>query len=94
MAVSFPVAKPLSTPSRAGIGGPKSAAGKARSAANAVKHGHASTNPVILEYETQADWEAFRDAFTADLHPVGPVEEELARELALTQWRRRRIPAY
>ncbi|MGV3721715.1 MAG: hypothetical protein ACO1SX_12455, partial [Actinomycetota bacterium] len=52
------------------------------------------TNPVILEYETQADWEAFRDAFTADLHPVGPVEEELARELALTQWRRRRIPAY
>jgi len=94
MSASYPIATPATRSSRAGIGGPKTAEGRARSALNAVKHGLTSANPVILEHETDADRDSFREPFVAALHPVGAVEEALALELATTEWRRRRLPRY
>ena len=71
-------------------GGPKTDAGRARSAQNAYKH-LAFANIQTLPQEHQADFQAIHDGFAEELKPRTPVEESLVRELAELQWRKGRV---
>jgi hypothetical protein len=73
--------------------GPKTPAGKARSARNALRHGFRSGLPVIPGEDTDA-WEAHRAGIVGALAPAGPLEEELAGRVALALWRLRRAAAF
>jgi hypothetical protein len=73
--------------------GPRSEAGKARSAKNALRHGLRSLLPV-LPGECPEDWQAHRAGIVQSLAPVGPLESELAERVALCLWRMRRVTAY
>jgi hypothetical protein len=73
--------------------GPKTAAGKARSSRNALRHGLRSPLPV-LPGEQADDWELHRKAVVASLAPAGALEAELAQRVALLLWRLRRVSAF
>jgi hypothetical protein len=73
--------------------GPKSAAGKARSAQNALRHGLGSALPV-LPGERPEDWQAHEAGVLQSLAPVGALERELAGRVALCLWRLRRVARY
>jgi hypothetical protein len=73
--------------------GPRTAAGKARVASNALKHGISSIRPVVPG-ESNDKWETHRRAFVEDLAPEGPVETALAERVASAVWRLRRVTAY
>jgi hypothetical protein len=73
--------------------GPKTAAGKARIALNAIKHGLSSTR-LILPSENATDWESFRRVIVDDRAPVGPVETVLAERVAWAAWRLRRATSF
>ena len=79
---------------RGKAGGPKTAAGKARSKMNAVKHGLRAESgcPVIVGTEKHEEWEAFRKAFLDAWEPEGGHEAFLANEIAALGWRLRRVP--
>src|SRR5687768_10980017 len=70
---------------------PTTPAGKQVSAHNAVKHGIFSSLRVLPGQERQADWDAHLHAILADLQPHGPIEAELAADLAFLFWRKRRL---
>ena len=74
-------------------GGPVTAAGKSKSAVNALVHGCRSSAPVIRG-ERVADWRAHLAAVIDDLRPVGQVETGLVEAIALTLWRQRRVWRY
>jgi hypothetical protein len=69
--------------------GPKSAAGKAASRLNAINHGLTGESPIIPG-EVEEEAIAFVEGVIYDLDPVGPLQEELAREVAVCTWRLRR----
>jgi hypothetical protein len=71
--------------------GPRTAAGKRRSAMNALTTGLFSRQLVLTALgETAEDLASFRRTALADLAPVGAVERELADRIALLIWRLRR----
>jgi hypothetical protein len=75
--------------------GPKTARGKAASAANALRAGLFARAAVIPALgETPADFEHFRRQVADDLGAVGPVEQELAGQVAALLWRKRRVLRY
>src|SRR5688572_17491033 len=77
--------------------GPKTAAGKARSKMNALKHGMLSSEALIADGETKEDASthaALRDQLQADLAPVGFFEELLVDRLVTDIWRLRRVLRY
>jgi hypothetical protein len=74
--------------------GPKTAAGKAAVARNAVTHGIFSQEPVVKDVESQEEWEAHRDGIIASLAPVGALEETLAERAALLLWRQARVARF
>ena len=71
--------------------GPRSAAGKARSSRNPMKHGLSARN-VVIQGEDPAEFEALRDALYAHYHPKDPVAKNLVEQLAASMWRLRRVP--
>jgi hypothetical protein len=73
--------------------GPRTAAGKARSAQNALRHGLRSELPV-LPGERAGDWEEYQAGIFRSLAPVGALEEALANRVALCLWRQRRVIVY
>jgi hypothetical protein len=73
--------------------GPKTEAGKARSATNALRHGLRSDAPVVPGEDPDA-WEAHRAGIVASFSPAGALEAELAGRVALSLWRLRRVAAY
>jgi len=73
--------------------GPKTSAGKARIARNAIKHGISSTLPIVRG-ESTTEWEPFRRATVEALAPTGTVETALADRVASALWRLRRVTAY
>src|SRR5262245_12852036 len=73
--------------------GPRTTAGKARSAQNAVRHGLRSELPV-LPGEKARDWEEHQAGILRSLAPVGALEEALANRVALLLWRQRRVVLY
>ena len=76
---------------RAGRGGPKSAAGKATAARNATTHGVFSAQAVLPGVETQEDWDRYRARIRIAIAPDDTLEEALADHLALLFWRRQRL---
>ena len=70
--------------------GPKSGAGKAISALNALKFGFHSRAPV-LPGEDAAEWREFSDHLRAALDPVGERETMLASSIIQIAWRQRRV---
>jgi hypothetical protein len=67
--------------------GPKTAAGKARSARNALKHGLCAKKLLVLPEEDAAEFEAFEAALLAELAPVGALQAVLAQRVVSAAWR-------
>lgn len=77
--------------------GPRSAAGKARSRLNALKHGllaSQAVNRLIEGEEAHSAFEALAERLEAHYRPEGPVEEMLVEKVAIASWRLRRILRY
>ncbi len=74
--------------------GPKTLAGKARAAKNALQHGILSREVVIRSgagAENSAEYAALHAALRDDLDPRGALEELLVEKLAAVTWRWRRV---
>jgi len=74
--------------------GPRSAAGKAASSRNAVKHGLLGTQALALPSEDQAAMDAHRDDYVAVLGASGTVQIDLAERVAYLVWRLARLARY
>lgn len=72
--------------------GPKTAAGKAISAQNALKHGLTAISP-LLPTEDKAAYDQHVRGFEEDYQPKTATERQLTRDLADTSWRMNRLPA-
>jgi hypothetical protein len=70
--------------------GPKTAAGRARSARNALKHGLTARRLVLLEDEDPAAFAAFQVAAQAELAPQGAFQADLVARMVTAAWRARR----
>src|SRR5712691_8312453 len=66
--------------------GPKTVAGKARIALNALTHGIASTR-LVVPGESRETWAAHCQRVLDALAPVGPVEAAVAERVASALWR-------
>lgn len=73
--------------------GPKTAAGKAVVARNAVKHGIFAAVPVVSG-ECAQTWETHRVGVLDSLQPSGALEVNLSERVALTLWRLQRLSRY
>jgi hypothetical protein len=71
--------------------GPRSDAGKQRSALNALTHG-LTARTAVLPSEDPAAYEDHRRRFFDEYQPATPTETQLVQELADTSWRLNRIP--
>jgi hypothetical protein len=69
---------------------PRSDAGKARSAGNALQHGLRAQKFVVLPDEDAAEFEEFAAALQVELAPQGALQAVLAERVALAAWRMRR----
>jgi hypothetical protein len=67
--------------------GPKSAAGKARSSRNAIKHGLSAKKLLVLPEEDVAAFQALEAALLAELAPVGALQAVLAGRVVSAAWR-------
>jgi hypothetical protein len=70
--------------------GPRTAAGKARAALNARKHGIFST-AVVLPGESSELYRSLLKGFVETFQPQGQLEKDLVIELADNRWRRQRM---
>jgi hypothetical protein len=73
--------------------GPRTDDGKSNSRRNALQHG-LTARRMLLDGEDANFFEEGVQALYREFQPVGPVEEELVENLAETNWRLRRIPAF
>ena len=72
--------------------GPKTAKGKAVCALNGFAHGFTGLATVMTEEDRRAHFD-FVTPYVADLHPVGPPETQLARTIAIDNFRLNRLKA-
>jgi len=70
--------------------GPKTKHGKAAAGRNAFKHGLLARDVVCAE-ESSQEYREFVEAVSADLAPVGEVEEQLVDRIATCTWRLQRM---
>jgi hypothetical protein len=70
--------------------GPTTAEGKARSSANALKHGLAAANHALLEGEDRAAYEELLTGLVDELAPGTELEARLVQRLASALWRQDR----
>lgn len=70
--------------------GPRTPAGKARSAGNATRHGILSRE-LILPNEKREDFDALLGQLLAELRPYGTLESALVERIAIALWRQRRL---
>jgi hypothetical protein len=71
--------------------GPRSAAGKAASSRNALKHG-LRTVQTVLRDEDEANFREFVVLMLDDWQPIGIHEAQLVQQIAINMWRRNRVP--
>ncbi|MGA2498005.1 MAG: hypothetical protein ABSH20_09700, partial [Tepidisphaeraceae bacterium] len=71
--------------------GPRTAAGKAKSALNALKHGLTAQSP-LLPTENPADYNLFAEGYLEELNLQAVEQFNLAQQLILTSWKLNRIP--
>src|SRR5271170_4790166 len=72
--------------------GPRTPAGKERSALNGFKHPDLGLTALMVDEDRQAQAEFIRE-YIADLDPQGATELQIARTLAIDNWRLNRIKA-
>jgi len=70
--------------------GPKTPEGRAAVRLNGVKHGLTAAT-LVLPGESESDFESLLDSFESEHHPTTPTEEALVRQMAMAQWRLRRL---
>jgi hypothetical protein len=70
--------------------GPRTIEGKAAVSQNAVQHGFSASQDVINS-ESQADFDQYRDHLLAELDPASPMESMLAERIVGLSWRLKRI---
>jgi len=70
--------------------GPKTPEGRAAVRLNGVKHGLTAAT-LVLPGESESDFESLLDSFEAEHQPATPTEEALVRQMAMAQWRLRRL---
>ncbi len=71
--------------------GPRTAAGKAKSALNALKHCLTSQSP-LLPTEDPADYTLFAEGYLEELDPQSVEQFNLAQQLITVSWKLNRIP--
>jgi hypothetical protein len=76
--------------------GPVTAAGRARSSRNSVRHGLAAraalpVASVVLPTESGKDFRTLLRSYLVEYDPTGPLETELVQTMATTRWRLRRL---
>jgi len=69
--------------------GPQTPKGKAAMRRNPLRHG-LSAATLVLFYESEAEFERFRQDLASDLGPVGAEECALVEQIAILRWRLRR----
>ena len=69
--------------------GPRTPEGKAMMRRNPLRHG-LSAATVVLFYESEAEFEQFRQDLASDFDPVGAEECALVEQIATLRWRLRR----
>jgi hypothetical protein len=74
-------------------GGPKTAAGKAIVAGNALSHG-LNSRLVTLTTEDPAEFEALFQGLVADFRPSGTIETHIVHRIAHLIWKQRRLDGY
>lgn len=74
-------------------GGPKTAAGKAIVASNALSHG-INSRLVTLTTEDPAEFEALFQGLVADFRPNGTIETHIVHRIAHLIWKQRRLDGY
>jgi hypothetical protein len=70
--------------------GPRTAAGKARVAKNALKHGLSARRAVLLDDEDAAAFAALAAAAQTELAPAGEFQADLVARIVTAAWRVRR----
>jgi hypothetical protein len=70
--------------------GPVTPEGKANSSRNSLKHGLNSSR-VVLEHESQADYDDLENSLMKRFKPADTIERELVQEMAANRWRMRRL---
>ncbi len=71
--------------------GPKTAAGKAASAANALRHGLSAADTVVLPDEDVEAFEEMQRGVLADLDPKDTLQTVLAQRIVVLLWRLDRV---
>lgn len=71
--------------------GPRTAAGKARSRWNAMKHGLLAKSAVIEGYEDRKEFDNMLHALISEFQPCGVIEEFLVERIAESYWNLGRI---
>ena len=80
---STSTAQPRARPGRRG---PRTAAGKARGARNALKHGMRAAKYLVLPEEDAAEFAELEAALIEELAPVGALQTVLARRVVIAAW--------
>ncbi len=70
--------------------GPKTTTGRTKVAKNAVKHGLLSRH-IVIDGESQAEFNDFRADLLGGFNPVGPLEQHLADRVIASIWRLNRV---
>src|SRR5881628_3213748 len=70
--------------------GPKTPEGRDAVRLNGLKHG-LTVSTLVLKGESESDFESLLDSFEAEHRPSTPTEEALVRQMAMAQWRLRRL---
>lgn len=73
--------------------GPQTEEGKERAAENSTKHGLRS-NSAVMPWESQEEFDGFRERMLACLGPGDELERMLAERFVTEAWRARRVAAY
>ncbi len=72
-------------------GGPKTKSGKEIAVRNNTRHGILSSNPVIPGVEKPREWKAHLEGVCENLEPVGHLEQQFARRVAMALWQLARL---
>src|SRR6266550_2233910 len=69
--------------------GPKTPEGRAAVACNALKHG-LTARQIVIDTESQPEFDEIARSFEDDLQPVGSLETSLVQQMVCAHWRLRR----
>jgi hypothetical protein len=67
--------------------GPKTAQGREISSRNSTKHGLSPRNPLVLECESDDDFQSVHDSQMEIHQPVTPAEMDLVDQMIAARWR-------